>query len=141
MSRLESGQIVQDTYTQLHYHIVFSTVGRRPLIQDEWRDRLHDYLGGTVRGLGAHSVIVGGVADHVHILAGLRPAHRLSDIVREVKHESSRWIRQELSRTFAWQKGYGAFTVSPLGCERVRAYIADQQNHHHVLASLRDAPR
>jgi REP element-mobilizing transposase RayT len=130
MSRLESGHIIQDTYTKLHYHIVFSTVGRLPIIGDEWRERLHDYLGGTVRGLGGHSVIVGGVADHVHILAGLRPAHRLSDIMREVKHESSRWIRDELRKDFAWQKRYGAFTVSPLGCERVKAYIADQENHH-----------
>lgn len=130
MSRLESGQVIQDTYTKLHYHIVFSTIGRAPIIQAEWRERLHDYIGGTVRGLGGHSVIVGGVADHIHILAGLRPAHRLADIMREVKHESSRWIRNELRKDFAWQKGYGAFTVSPLACERVKAYIASQASHH-----------
>lgn len=130
MSRLESGQIVQDTYTNLHYHIVFSTSRRRPIIEDEWQERLHDYIGGTIRGLGGHSVIVGGVADHVHILAGLRPYHRLSDIMREVKQESSRWIKLELRKDFAWQKGYGAFTVSPMGCEKVRAYIAHQANHH-----------
>lgn len=130
MSRLETGEIIQDTYTKLHYHIVFSTQGRLPIIDPEWRNRLHDYIGGTIRGLGGHSVIVGGVADHIHSLAGLRPAHRLSDIMREVKHESSRWLKREVSRGFSWQKGYGAFTVSPMGCDRVNAYIEEQDRHH-----------
>ena len=143
MSRLGSGQLIQDTYTKLHFHVVFSTKNRCPSIEDEWRGRLHDYIGGTIRGLGGQSISVGGVSDHVHVLMGLRPMHRLSDVMREVKHESSRWIQQELGRRVEWQKGYGAFTVSPLGCDRVRAYIADQEAHHNrvspFLASLRDA--
>ena len=141
MSKIESGHLIQDTFSKLHYHIVFSTTGRQPLIKMDWRGRLHDYIGGTVRGLGGHPVIVGGVEDHVHILAGLRPTHRLSDVVREIKNESSRWIRKEFVISFAWQKGYGVFTVSPLACDRVRAYIADQENHHHPVTSLRDGLR
>jgi putative transposase len=129
---MESGQLIQDTFTKLHYHIVFSTMGRRQIIEDEWRARLHDYIGGTLRGIGGHSLIVGGVRDHVHILAGLRPSHRLSDVMREIKHESSRWIHENFGGGFAWQKGYGAFTVSPLACDRIRAYIADQPKHHGI---------
>jgi putative transposase len=128
--KLESGQLIQDTFTKLHYHIVFSTRGRLPTIHPEWRSRLHDYIGGIVRGCGGQPLIVGGVSDHVHILAGLRPTHRLSDVMREIKHESSIWVKRELHETLAWQKGYGAFTVSPLACERVRKYIADQEDHH-----------
>lgn len=80
MSRLASGELVNETFTKLYFHIVFSTRNRRPLIKESWRARLHEYVGGTLRGLGAHSVIVGGVADHVHILVGLRPTHRLADV-------------------------------------------------------------
>jgi REP element-mobilizing transposase RayT len=130
MSRLADGHIIPDTYTKLHYHIVFSTRGRHPTIEPEWSARLHEYIGGTIRGLGGHSVIVGGVENHIHILAGLRPSHCLSDVLREIKHESSRWIRGEIRKNFAWQKGYGAFTVSPLGCDRVKAYIENQERHH-----------
>ena len=128
--KLETGQLIRDTYTNLHFHIVFSTKCREPLIDSSWKHRLHDYIGGIIRGLGGHSMIVNGMNDHVHILAGLRPIHRLSDVMREVKHESSRWVNEDLGRPFAWQKGYAAFTVSPLACERVRQYIADQEKHH-----------
>ena len=145
MSRLASGQIIQDTYSKLHFHVVFSTKNRRPSIQHQWRGRLHDYIGGVIRGLGGQSLTVGGVRDHVHILMGLRPSHRLCDVMREVKHESSRWVREELQKDFEWQKGYGVFTVSPLACEKVRAYIIGQEIHHHLvprpLASLRDATK
>lgn len=133
MSRLASGELVNETFTKLYFHIVFSTRNRRPLIKESWRARLHEYVGGTLRGLGAHSVIVGGVADHVHILVGLRPTHRLADVMREVKHESSRWVKEVFGGSFGWQTGYSAFTVSPLACERVKAYIADQPNHHPIL--------
>jgi putative transposase len=119
-----------DTFSQLYYHIVFSTMERRPSIAELWRARLHEYIGGTVRGLGGHSVIVGGVSDHVHILLGLRPRHSLANVMREIKHESSRWIQETFGIAFAWQKGYGAFTVSPLACEKVKRYIEKQVDHH-----------
>ncbi|MEO8201313.1 MAG: IS200/IS605 family transposase [Gemmatimonadota bacterium] len=123
---------MNETYTKLYCHVVFSTRNRRPAIAEVWRERLYEYMGGTLRGLGAHSIAIGGTLDHVHLLVGLRPTHRLADLMREVKHESSHWVRENLDRTFTWQAGYGAFTVSPLACERVKAYIADQVNHHRV---------
>ncbi len=76
---------------------------------------------------------VGGIVDHIHILAGLRPSHRLSDVMREVKHESSRWIHETIGkREFAWQEGYGAFTVSASNLDRVRDYVLGQEAHHRA---------
>jgi putative transposase len=93
-------------------------------------ERLHAFLGAIVRGQGG-AAIVGGVEDHIHMLIGLKPSHRLSDIMREVKHESSRWVHEVIqNRGFAWQKGYSAFTVSPLAFEKVRQYIVNQRKHH-----------
>ncbi len=80
------------TYTSLLYHLVFATRNREPLIPSAWRARWHDYLGGTVRGLGALPQGVGGVADHVHLLVALKPTHCLSDFVRELKKASSLWV-------------------------------------------------
>jgi REP element-mobilizing transposase RayT len=77
------------TYLSLHYHLVFSTKNRMPWIDETWRSRLHDYLGGTIRGLGGFSEGVGGVADHVHMLVGLKSTHCLADVLREMKKTSS----------------------------------------------------
>jgi putative transposase len=121
------------TYLSLHYHIVFSTKGRRPLISESWRSRLHEYLGGTVAGLGGFSQKVGGVADHVHLFVGLKATHCLSDFVRELKKASSVWVHEEIGdESFAWQEGYAAFTVSATAREAVKSYIERQAEHHRV---------
>jgi putative transposase len=121
------------TYLSLHYHLVFGTKRREPLIAPEWRSRLHDYLGGTVRGLDGVPESVGGMADHVHLLIGLKATRCLADVLREVKKASSVWVHEELGlRAFAWQEGYGAFTVSATSREAVRHYIANQEAHHRV---------
>ena len=121
------------TFLALHYHIVFSTKDRAPLIADSWREPLHAYLGGTVAGLGGISQGVGGVADHVHLLVGLKATHCLADFLRELKKASSVWVRDEIKlRGFAWQEGYGAFTVSPTARPRVQKYICNQVEHHRV---------
>jgi REP element-mobilizing transposase RayT len=120
------------TYTCLHYHIVFSTKNREPVITPDLRPRLWDYLGGTVRGLGGISILVGGTGDHVHMLATLRQVPALADFMRDLKSASSGWVHDTfpaMSR-FAWQTGYGAFTVSHSGIEGVKAYIANQEEHH-----------
>ena len=102
------------TFLSLHYHIVFSTKHRAPIIADAWTARLHEYLGGTVRGLEGVPEAVGGVEDHVHLLVGLRATHTLADFVREVKKAGTAWVRDEIRLPdFAWQEGYAAFTVSP----------------------------
>jgi REP element-mobilizing transposase RayT len=119
------------THISLHYHIVFSTKNREPLITSSWRERFHGYLGGVVKNLGGVAETVGGVADHVHILLGLRATHRVADIVRDLKSNSSRWAQEEIHvHHFQWQEGYGAFTVSPSQRETVRDYIARQEEHH-----------
>ena len=95
------------TYLSLHYHLVFSTKNRAAFIAPDWRARLHDYLGGTIRGLGGYPEGVGGVADHVHLLVGLKATHCLSDVMRELKKASSIWVHKEVGlRSFAWQEGY-----------------------------------
>jgi REP element-mobilizing transposase RayT len=118
------------TFLSLHYHVVFSTKDRRALIAPAWRARLHDYLGGTVNGLGGIIEMVGGVADHVHLLLGLRATHCLADFMRELKKASSTWARENFEPEFAWQDGYAAFTVSASVREKVRQYIRDQDPHH-----------
>jgi len=119
------------TYLSLHYHLVFGTKGRVPRIEDAWRARLHDYLGGTVRGLGGVAQQVGGVRDHVHLLVGLKATHCLADFVRELKKGSSAWVRQEAGDgEFAWQEGYAAFTVSATARDAVAKYVANQEEHH-----------
>jgi REP element-mobilizing transposase RayT len=126
------------TYLSLHYHLVFSTKERRPFIDDAWRDELHRYLGGTIKSLGGFPDIVGGVADHVHLLIGLNATHALSDILRELKKASSVWVHEKIGlQHFAWQEGYSAFTVSPTARASVRRYIESQPEHHRKL-SFRD---
>ncbi len=119
------------THLSLHYHLVFSTKNRVPSIADAWRGRLHAYLGGVVRNVEGVPEAIGGVADHVHLLIGLRATARLADVVRDVKAVSSRWVHEETgNREFSWQEGYGAFTVSASQREMVREYIAKQEEHH-----------
>ncbi len=118
------------TFFSLHYHIVFSTKERRPLIRAEWRPRLHSYLGGIIRGMKGVAEIVGGMEDHVHLLASLRPVHCVADMMRDLKKDSTNWLKENLDRSFGWQEGYAAFTVSPSATNAVRKYIANQEAHH-----------
>ena len=121
------------TFTSLHYHIIFSTKDRAAVIAPEWRVRLHDYLGGTVNGLGGFAQGVGGVADHVHLLVGLKATHCVSDFMRELKKAASVWVHETIGiKGFAWQEGYGAFTVSATSRAKVRDYIANQEDHHRT---------
>ena len=119
------------TFLSLHYHIVFSTKNRKPLIETSWLCRLHEYVGGTVNGLQGISQGVGGTGDHVHLLVGLKSTHCLSDFMRELKKSSSVWVHEQIGLSeFAWQEGYGAFTVSPPARDAVKRYIANQEEHH-----------
>lgn len=119
------------THLSLHYHIVFSTKERRAFIDQPWRERLHAYLGGTVKTAAGVPEAVGGVADHVHLLIGLRATHRLADAVRDIKTASSEWVHQTIRMAaFSWQEGYGAFTVSASQLTSVKQYIANQAEHH-----------
>ena len=119
------------TYFSLHFHAVFSTKDRYPLITSDWRDNLHAYLGGIVKNLGGVPVAIGGTEDHAHVLAGLRATHRLDYFMRDVKSGSSDWAHATVSkRNFSWQPGYFCVTVSPSHVERVKRYILNQEAHH-----------
>ncbi len=124
---------MSSTYLSLHYHLVFATKNREAFIDAAWRERLHEYMGGTIAGLGGISQGVGGVADHVHLLVGLKATHCLADVLRELKKASSAWVHDEIgAAAFAWQEGYSAFTVGAPAREAVQAYIANQEEHHRV---------
>ena len=118
------------TFFSLHYHFVFSTKDRRPLIRADWRPRVHSYLGGIIRGMNGVAEIVGGVDDHVHLLASLRPVHRIADVLRDLKKDSTTWVKENFEPRFSWQEGYAAFTVSPSATDSVREYIANQEAHN-----------
>ena len=119
------------TYASLHYHIVFSTKNRKRWIDQSWETRLHEYLGGTARGLKAFPQGIGGIEDHVHLLIGLKTTHRIADFMRELKKSSSEWVHETMGvKGFAWQQGYGIFSVSATARDRVKAYIANQRAHH-----------
>ncbi|MDB5340517.1 MAG: Transposase like protein [Planctomycetaceae bacterium] len=121
------------THLSLHYHLIFGTKYREASIGADWQDRLHEYLGGIINSLGGFPEIVGGVADHVHLLVRLKATHCLADVLRELKKVASSWVHDEIGlRQFAWQEGYAAFTVSPNSRDGVRTYIANQVEHHRV---------
>ena len=113
-------------------HLTFSTKERRPDIHRDVEADLHGYLSGTCRELGCPAVEIGGAADHVHICFRLSRTMTIADLVKEVKRASSKWIktRGERYRLFAWQAGYGAFSIGQSSLHALRRYIATQKEHH-----------
>jgi putative transposase len=120
------------SYTCLHYHLVFNTKNRTPAITPETEPRLWEYLGGIIRDLGGIPIQIGGVEDHIHLLVTLRQEPALKDVLRELKAGSSKWVHETFPsvRDFWWQTGYGAFTVSHSNIDAVKAYIRNQKEHH-----------
>jgi REP element-mobilizing transposase RayT len=123
---------MSSTHLDLNYHLVFSTKIRHPWIKQSWAPRLYSYLGGILRENDGVAGAIGGSPDHVHLLAGLKASRSLSEIMRDLKSDSSSWIHRTIDgcRRFQWQDGYGAFTVGRGEIELVRAYINDQKEHH-----------
>jgi putative transposase len=116
-------------------HIVFSTKERKPFLRDlDIRNQMFDQLGGTSKTLNCQSIIVGGVEDHIHMLARQSRTIALSDWVKELKRVTSIWIKESSSKyeSFAWQSGYGAFSVSQSQSKRVIKYIQEQESHHQT---------
>jgi putative transposase len=116
--------------SRLLVQVVFSTKNRQPLIVPEIRERMFDYLGGTLNAIHCPVLKVGGVADHVHLLFVLAKTMPVCDVVEELKKGSSKWAKEHGQPVFYWQNGYGAFSVSPLNVPQVTAYIANQEEHH-----------
>ena len=121
-----------NTYTQLNVHAVFSVKGRGNFISKQWRDELYRYIAGTLTETKNYSLSVGGYCDHVHIFFELNPANAVSDVLRNVKAKSSKWIntRNFVAGKFEWQAGYGAFTYSRSQRNKVINYIMKQEEHH-----------
>ena len=120
------------TYTQLYTHIVFAVKGRANLISKSWRSNLYQYITGIVKNKSEKLMVIGGVSDHVHILLSTKPDCKMSDLVRDIKANSSRWINENMlvQGKFEWQRGFGAFSVCPANLNIIIAYIRNQEEHH-----------
>ncbi len=121
-----------NSYTCLHYHVIFGTKNRVPSITQALRDRLYSYIGGIIRENDGTLMVAGGMPDHVHLLVTLHPTIAVSDLLRKVKSVSSKWVHEtfEDMAGFGWQDGYSAFTVSFSNIEGVKEYIIAQEEHH-----------
>jgi putative transposase len=122
-----------NTYTQLYAHLVFAVHGRESLIPRSCNDELQKYITGIVQSKGDTMIAINNEPDHMHILSGYKPSRAISDIVRDIKSNSSRFIREAgmVHGKFEWQEGYAAFSCSKSAIEPTALYIANQQEHHH----------
>jgi len=121
-----------NTYTQIHIHTVFAVQNRESLIDESWREQLYQYITAIIQNHGHKVLATGGTADHVHILIGLRPTQALSDLMRDVKRNTSEWINRQrfTNGRFEWQEGFGAFSYSKSQIPVVARYIENQKEHH-----------
>ncbi|NCS90604.1 MAG: transposase [Ignavibacteria bacterium CG1_02_37_35] len=120
------------TFSQIYIQVVFAVKGRENLIREHWKDELHKYISGIIKGKVQKSIIVNGMPDHIHAFIGLRPAMAISDLVRDIKNNSSNFINDKkyVQGKFSWQEGYGAFSYSHSHIDRVYNYILNQEAHH-----------
>ena len=128
-----------NTYSQIYIQVVFAVSGRENLIKPEWKDELYKYITGIVKNHEQKMIAIGGVADHIHILLGIKPNIKLSDLVKDIKANSSRFIneRRFSKGKFYWQEGFGAFSYSISQLDNVIHYI-QKQEEHHKKTSFRD---
>lgn len=121
-----------NTYTQIYIHVVFAVEGRQNLIAPEHNDELQKFITGIVSGQKQKLIVINNMPDHLHLLVGLRPDSSLSDLVRDVKAGSSKFINKKywVAGRFSWQEGFGAFSYSRSQLDTVIRYIVNQQKHH-----------
>jgi putative transposase len=127
------------TYSQIYLHVVFAVKGRENVISLKWKDELHKYIAGIIRNKEQKPIIVNGMSDHIHLFIGLRPSMAISDLVRDIKNNSSNFINEKkwLKGKFSWQEGYGVFSYSHSQMDTIYNYIQDQEAHHNKK-SFRD---
>ena len=123
---------MSSTFSQIYIQVVFAVKGRQSLIHSDWEEELYKYITGIITNKGQKLITINGVSDHIHILIGLKPACRLSDLVREIKKSSNSFIKEKsfTKFKFEWQEGYGAFSYSHSALDNVIAYINNQKEHH-----------
>lgn len=128
-----------NTYTKLNIHVVFHVKSTGICIKNENLPQVFAYIGGVIRNIGGYPITVGGIENHIHILATMPKTMSVSEFVQKVKANSSRWIKtlDKYYESFAWQEGYGAFCVSPSLLKKTIRYIETQEQHHHEI-SVRD---
>jgi REP element-mobilizing transposase RayT len=121
------------TYSQIYIQVVFAVKGRQNLLHKDWRDDVFKYMSGIIKNKGQKPIIVNGVSDHVHVFIGLKPSMALSDLVRDVKNNSTNFINDHpwIKGKFSWQEGYGAFSrvASHSQIGNVYDYILNQEKH------------
>jgi len=120
------------TFSQIYIQIVFAVKGRQNIISKNWDEELYKYISGIVTNKGQKSIIVNGASDHIHIFVGLKPSMPISDLVRDIKNNSSNFINSKnfVKGKFSWQEGYGAFSYAHSQIEQVYNYILNQKQHH-----------
>ncbi|MBC7937375.1 MAG: IS200/IS605 family transposase [Rhizobacter sp.] len=120
------------TFSQLYIQVVFAVKGRENLVASKWKEELNKYIAGVIKGKGQKPIIVNGMPDHIHAFIGLKPAMCISDLVRDIKNNSSNFINDNhlSNRKFCWQEGYGAFSYAHSQLDRVYKYILNQEEHH-----------
>ena len=121
-----------NTYTQLYVHVVFAVKGRANLISKKWKEELYKYITGIITNKNQKLMIINGMPDHIHLLIGFKPDCSLSDLVRDIKANSSKFINEKkwIPGKFEWQTGFGAFTVGQSQIDKVVNYILTQEEHH-----------
>lgn len=121
-----------NTYTQLHIQLVFALKGRDNLIPQKHKEELHKYITGIVQSRGNKMLAINAMPDHIHIFLGLNPANSISDLVRDIKTNSSTFITQQklTQHKFNWQEGYGAFSYAHSQVDAVIQYVLNQEQHH-----------
>ncbi|MCX8480433.1 MAG: IS200/IS605 family transposase, partial [Sediminibacterium sp.] len=121
-----------NTYSQLYVHVVFAVKYRANLISPKWKPILYQYITGIISNKKQKLMVINGMPDHLHILIGLKPDCNLSDLIRDIKSNSSRWVNQNnyVVEKFEWQNGFGAFTVGQSQIKTVVQYILNQEEHH-----------
>ena len=122
---------MSSTFSQLYFQVVFAVKGRENLISKSWKDDLNKYISGIITGKEQKSIIVNGMPDHIHAFIGLKPSMAISDLVRDIKNNSSNFINDNklVHGKFSWQSGYGAFSYSHSHIQNVYQYILNQEEH------------
>ena len=123
-----------NTFTQIYIMVVFSVSGRICLIGNTWKDELYKYITGIIKSKNQKLIAINGAGDHIHILLGIKPNIALSDLVRDIKANSSRFINEKkfIKGKFIWQKGFGGFSYSHSQLSSVIKYIENQEEHHKI---------
>jgi REP element-mobilizing transposase RayT len=123
-----------NTYTQIHLQFVFAVKYRNGLIHSSFKEELYQYISGIIKAHNHKLLAIKGMPDHIHILVGMRPSQSASDLVQNIKANSSKWINEKkfLKVKFEWQEGYGAFSYSKSHVQNVIKYIQNQEKKHQV---------